>query len=102
MRAVYAARRNVLLAALAEHAPDVPVTGLAAGFHALVHLPAGTSEHGVCAAALERSVGLYGMSAYRASRATTPPQLVLGFGNVGERDIAEGIAAVGHLLTGRS
>lgn len=27
---------------------------------------------------------------------------VLGFGDVGERAIAEGIATIGHLLTGRS
>ena len=50
------------------------------------------------AAARDRSVGLYGMSAYRSTRATTPPQLVLGFGNLGERAIQAGIAAVGDLL----
>src|SRR5262245_39636420 len=33
-RAEYAARREILLAALATHAPGVRVTGLAAGFHA--------------------------------------------------------------------
>jgi GntR family transcriptional regulator/MocR family aminotransferase len=101
MRATYAARRTGLLATLAEHAPEVPVTGLAAGFHAVAHLPAGADEQRVVTAARERSVGLYGMSTCRASRATTPAQLVLGFGNVGERAITEGIAAVGHLLTGR-
>ncbi|MYX95866.1 aminotransferase class I/II-fold pyridoxal phosphate-dependent enzyme [Streptomyces sp. SID486] len=101
MRAGYAGRRGVLLDALAEHAPGVPVTGLAAGFHAVAHLPAGADEHHVVTAARARSVGLYGMSTWRASGAATPAQLVLGFGDVGERAIAEGIAAVGHLLTGR-
>ncbi|MGW0766075.1 MocR-like pyridoxine biosynthesis transcription factor PdxR [Streptomyces sp. NPDC002676] len=101
MRATYAARRTTLLAALAEHAPGLPVTGLAAGFHAVAHLLAGADEHHVVTSARARSVGLYGMSACRAARASSPAQLVLGFGNVGERAITEGVAAVGHLLTDR-
>ncbi|WP_251096378.1 PLP-dependent aminotransferase family protein [Streptomyces sp. Caat 7-52] len=101
MRAAYATRRAALLAALAEHAPGLPVTGLAAGFHAVTHLPPGVDELHVVTTARERSVGIYGMSTCRASDATTPAQLVLGFGNVGERAIVEGIAAIGPLLTGR-
>ncbi|MFJ5827908.1 PLP-dependent aminotransferase family protein [Streptomyces sp. NPDC093089] len=102
VRATYAARRAALLAALAEHAPALPVTGLAAGFHAVAHLPAGADEHHIVTAARERSIGLYGMSACRASGSATPAQLVLGFGNVGERDIREGIAAIGDLLVNGS
>ncbi|MFG2884343.1 aminotransferase class I/II-fold pyridoxal phosphate-dependent enzyme [Streptomyces sp. NPDC048297] len=101
MRTTYAARRTALLSALAAHAPGLRVTGLAAGFHAVAHLPAGAVEQDVVTAARERSVGLYGMSAHRASGAASPAQLVLGFGNVGERAVGEGIAAVGRLLTGR-
>ncbi|WP_086728631.1 PLP-dependent aminotransferase family protein [Streptomyces carpinensis] len=100
MRTTYAARRAVLLAALAEDAPVLRVTGLAAGFHAVTHLPTGVVEQDVVTVARERSVGLYGMSAYRASHAAEPAQLVLGFGNVGERAVAAGIAAVGRLLMG--
>jgi GntR family transcriptional regulator/MocR family aminotransferase len=40
------------------------------------------------------------MSGYRSSHATTPPQLVLGFGNLSERAIQKGIAALGDLLRG--
>jgi len=100
MRGVYAARRQALVDALARHAPAVRLTGLAAGFHAVAHLPAGVREEGVVAAARERSVGLYGMSAFRRSGATTPAQLVMGFGNLGERAIEEGVAAVADLLSG--
>ncbi len=39
-----------------------------------------------------------GMSLYRASGAADPPQLVLGFGNTGERAIESGIRAVADLL----
>ncbi|MFF7755157.1 PLP-dependent aminotransferase family protein [Streptomyces sp. NPDC007971] len=101
MRTMYAARRATLVEALAVHAPRVRLTGLAAGFHAVAHLPAGAREEQVLADALSRRVGLYGMSACRASRAPGPPQLVLGFGDVPERAITEAIATVGDLLDGR-
>src|SRR6266704_2158249 len=77
MRATYAGRRDALAAA---------------------HLPDGADEPAVVTTALQRSVGLYGMSLSRADGATTPPQLVLGFGNVGERAIGPGIGAVADLL----
>jgi GntR family transcriptional regulator/MocR family aminotransferase len=98
MRAVYAARRARLVSALGHHAPAVRLTGLAAGFHAVAHLPDGADEGAIVAAAADRRVGLYGMSDFRASGAADPPQLVLGFGNTGERAIEQGIAAVADLL----
>ncbi len=100
MRAVYADRRTVLVSALSTFAPGVPLTGLAAGFHAVAHLPATADEAAVIAAARSRGVGVYGMSASRSSGATTPPQLILGFGNLGDRAIRAGIEAVGDLLSG--
>ena len=98
MRASYARKRSALTGALAAHAPDVAVTGLAAGFHAVAHLPGTLAEQPVVAAARERSVGLYGMSSHRSSGSELPAQLVLGFGDLGDRAIASGIAAVGDLL----
>lgn len=100
MRATYAARRTALVTALAQHAPAVRLSGLAAGFHAVAHLPDGTDEATVVAQARARGVGLYGMSDCRTSKSALPPQLVLGFGNVTERAITEGIAAVADLLGG--
>jgi GntR family transcriptional regulator / MocR family aminotransferase len=98
MRTRYAGRREALVQALARYAPEVELTGLAAGFHAVAHLPATASEKTVIAAARERSVGLYGMSACRSTGATTPPRLVLGFGDLTESAIHTGIATVGDLL----
>jgi len=99
VRAEYAARRHILIQALAKHAPQVPLTGLAAGFHAVAHLPQGTAEQDVIQAARSRSVGLYGMSTYRADHASHPPQLVLGFGNTSQRAIQGGIAVLGDILS---
>jgi hypothetical protein len=40
------------------------------------------------------------MSTYRSSGTDRPGQLVVGFGNLSERTIEAGIAAVGDLLQG--
>jgi GntR family transcriptional regulator/MocR family aminotransferase len=100
MRTTYAQRRGALVNALGQHAPGIRLTGLAAGFHAVAHLPEQAEEQAVVSAARTRSVGLYGMSAFRATGATTPAQLVLGFGNLSERSIQAGIAAIADLLQG--
>jgi GntR family transcriptional regulator / MocR family aminotransferase len=99
MRRGYAARRRALVQALHMHAPQAEVSGLAAGLHAVVRLPENADEEAIVREARARSVALYGMSTHRLDRATTPPQLVLGFGNLTESAIARGIAAVGDLLS---
>jgi GntR family transcriptional regulator/MocR family aminotransferase len=101
MRRVYAAKREALIDALARHAPGVELRGLAAGFHAVARLPDGVDVDAVVEQAAGRSIGLYPMSAYRTRHAGDhPPELVLGFGNLGEAAIERGIAAVGDLLRG--
>ncbi|HEY3502018.1 MAG TPA: hypothetical protein VGN37_04400 [Actinocatenispora sp.] len=95
MRARYAARRDVLVD-VATHAPGVRPTGLAAGVHAVAHLPDTADETAVVAAARTRRVGLYGISAHRSSRATVPPCLVIGLGDLSSDDVT---AAVADLLT---
>jgi GntR family transcriptional regulator / MocR family aminotransferase len=98
MRSIYARRRDTLVATLKALAPDVELHGLAAGFHAVAGLPARCNEPVVVEGARERSVGVYGMSRYRASGNPRPPELVLGFGNLSEPAIERGIAAIGDLL----
>jgi GntR family transcriptional regulator / MocR family aminotransferase len=100
MRGVYAAKREALIDALAHHAPDIELRGLAAGFHAVAPLPDGTDERAIAEEARARSVGLYPMSEYRFSGAVIPPELVLGFGNLTESAIRQGIEKVGDLLRG--
>ncbi|HET6869944.1 MAG TPA: PLP-dependent aminotransferase family protein [Solirubrobacteraceae bacterium] len=98
MRRVYAARRDTLLAALSEHAPGVPVHGLAAGFHAVAELRNDSEEAAIVAEARTRAVGLYGMSMYRPSGCSGAAALVLGFGNLTESAIERGIATIADLL----
>jgi GntR family transcriptional regulator / MocR family aminotransferase len=99
-RAEYAARREALVDALARHAPGLRVTGLAAGFHAVLHLPSEVDEDKVIEEAARRGVGLYGMAGMHQTTGIPTPRLVLGFGNTGQRAIETGIAAVADLLRG--
>jgi GntR family transcriptional regulator / MocR family aminotransferase len=98
MRTVYGGRRGVLARALAEHAPELDLRGLAAGFQAVARLPEHLDEQTIVAAARARSIGLYGMSEFRSNGATRPPELVLGFGNLSDESIEQGISAISDLL----
>ncbi len=98
MRAVYSGRRDTLVAALAAHAPEVVLSGLDAGFHAVAHLPDGADEQAIVEQARTRSIGLHGISSYRPSGRGGPPRLVLGFGNLSEAAIERGIETVADLL----
>lgn len=99
MRATYDGRRSVLVEALAEHAPGVELSGLAAGCHAVLPLPPGASEPAVVAEARARGVGVHGISRYRlVPDPEAPPALVLGFGDVDERAIRRGVRALGELV----
>ena len=98
MRGVYAARRRALMDALARHAPELEVLGMAAGFHALVLLPDGLEEDEVVAAARERSLGVYGLGDNTFGPSGWPPALVMGFGNLGEGAIEKGIAILAQVL----
>ncbi|MET0233037.1 MAG: PLP-dependent aminotransferase family protein [Kibdelosporangium sp.] len=99
-RTEYAARRDTLITALATHAPGSRVSGLAAGFHAVLHLPDGADESRVIAQARQRGVELYGMAEMRQLPGTAASQLVLGFGDTAQRSIEAGIAAIADLLRG--
>ncbi len=98
MRTLYAGRRTALVEAMADHAPAVRLSGLAAGFHVVAHLPEHIDEASLVAAARERSVAVYAMQDWRTSTVDAPPQLVLGFGNLDARAITAGIAAIADLL----
>jgi GntR family transcriptional regulator/MocR family aminotransferase len=98
MRSLYSRRRQALIDALAKHAPDVKLSGLAAGIHAVAHLPDTLDEETVIERARERSIGLRGMSHYRADGSTRPAQIVLGFGDLTAEAITHGIAKIANLF----
>ncbi|MFG2541182.1 PLP-dependent aminotransferase family protein [Streptomyces sp. NPDC048594] len=77
----YRRRRDALVAALAERAPGVRVTGIAAGLHAVLELPPGTERQTVRAAAWH-GLAVHGLSMFRHPDADVPPMdaLVVGYG----------------------
>lgn len=64
MRLRYRRRRDQLVAALAERAPDIRVSGIAAGLHAVLELPPGT-ERPVVQAAAWQGLGVEGLARFR-------------------------------------
>ncbi|CAM5656982.1 MocR-like pyridoxine biosynthesis transcription factor PdxR [Streptomyces griseomycini] len=76
----YRRRRDALVAALATRAPDVRVTGIAAGLHAVLRLPPGT-EPSVVRAATWQGLAVHGLSRYRhpAAATTAEDALVVGY-----------------------
>jgi len=79
-RLLYRRRRDRLLAALADAAPRLRVTGVAAGLQAVVELAPGTQEADVLEAAAARGLALDGMRAFCPAGVTYPEALVLGYG----------------------
>ncbi|MBT2384812.1 PLP-dependent aminotransferase family protein [Streptomyces sp. ISL-11] len=84
MRLRYRRRRDQLVAALAEHAPHIRVTGIAAGLHAVLELPPGTERATVQAAAWQ-GLALEGVSRFRYGGGgirdvAGPDGLIVGYG----------------------
>uniref|UniRef100_UPI00131C5DCB aminotransferase class I/II-fold pyridoxal phosphate-dependent enzyme n=1 Tax=Streptomyces aureus TaxID=193461 RepID=UPI00131C5DCB len=71
MRQRHRGRRDRLTALLAERVPAVRVTGIAAGLHAVLELPAGT-EGAALAATARRGVAVEGLAPYRHPDAGDP------------------------------
>ena len=79
-RLAYRRRRDTLIATLRREAPQVRVTGIAAGLHVLVQLPAGQREEDLVADAAARGLAIEGLSAYAAvPEGQHVPALVLGY-----------------------
>ena len=105
VREVYRARTDVLAAEAELAFGQGRLQGLAAGCHALLLLPEGTSERAVVATAATMGVRVNGLERYRFVAADTaaepgprPPALVLGFGNVGEQQIRRGIRTLAEAV----
>ncbi|MDQ8701650.1 PLP-dependent aminotransferase family protein [Streptomyces sp. LHD-70] len=80
MRLRYRRRRDHLVQALAARAPHIPVTGVAAGLHAVLRLPPGT-ERSTLKAAQWQGLALDGLAEFRHPDATGPRRegLVVGY-----------------------
>ncbi|PKK16059.1 PLP-dependent aminotransferase family protein [Thermomonospora sp. CIF 1] len=99
MRQVYRRRRDRLVAVLAERAPHITVSGIAAGLHAVLALPPGTEEDTV-RAARRHGVAVDGLGDYRHPAGVMPPRdgLVVGYGTPPEHGFAAAVDALVRAL----
>jgi GntR family transcriptional regulator/MocR family aminotransferase len=78
-RLAYRRRLERIHNVLAHAAPQLTTSGLAAGLHTVVELPAGTDEEHLERAAAARGLAVEGMRHYTAPDHTSTPALVLGY-----------------------
>ncbi|GAB3454823.1 MocR-like pyridoxine biosynthesis transcription factor PdxR [Actinophytocola sediminis] len=76
-RALYRARRDALLAALADRLPSWQPVGVAAGLHVVLRLPPGTDDAALSDRLADRGINAPALSTY--ARRPPYPGLVLGY-----------------------
>jgi GntR family transcriptional regulator/MocR family aminotransferase len=94
------ARRDALLAAVARELPGARVSGVSAGLHALVHLPRAVELQALLPAAAERSLGVYPRELHRIEPRAHDDALVMGYANLSEPAIAEGVRRLAEVIGG--
>ncbi len=92
------ARRDALIAAVAEHLPHARISGISAGLHALVQLPEAIDAQQLLSHAAERSLGVYPLTLHLIDPPSDTDALVLGYANLAEPAIDEGIRRLGEVL----
>ncbi len=96
MRRVYRARRDALVAALREELGEIVQVGPAeAGIHLLALLPEGTDDVALAERAREQGLAIAPLSPHYQAQAR--PGLLLGFGAMGEEQLAEGVRRLAPL-----
>jgi GntR family transcriptional regulator/MocR family aminotransferase len=98
MRRRYVARRNALLQALARYLPDATVLGAAAGLHLTVRFPDGYSIAELVRGAADMRVRVEPLAPCYADEAAAPPGLMLGYANVTETQIVEGVRVLARVM----
>ncbi|SCD41836.1 GntR family transcriptional regulator / MocR family aminotransferase [Streptomyces sp. SolWspMP-sol7th] len=99
MRLRYRRRRDALVAAVTARAPEVGVSGIAAGLHAVLRLPPGTEPVVLRAATWER-LALTGLGQFRHPDAELPPEdaLVVGYATPPEHSWPSALEALCRVL----
>jgi GntR family transcriptional regulator / MocR family aminotransferase len=90
LRPIYRARRDALVAGLAQRLPDLRPTGIAAGLHLLAWLPAELDETTVVQAAAAHGVAIAGLAPYRVTP-SGDGGLIFGYSTLTESAILRGI-----------
>ncbi len=98
MRTRYRARRDALVAALADELPEATVRGVAAGLHVAAELPEAFDERAIIAEVRRRRIDLATLDPYRVTQSGGPPTLLIGYGQIAEAAIAAGVAELARAV----
>lgn len=90
LRPVYRARRDALVAALAQRLPELRPAGIAAGLHLVAWLPPELNEGQVVQAARAAGVAVAGLEPYRLAP-STDGGLIFGCSTISESAIRRGV-----------
>lgn len=97
MRPVYRARRDALIAELAEQLPRLRPTGVAAGLHLVAWLPDGVDEAEAVAAAADHGVAIAGLTPYRLEP-SRQGGLIFGYSDLDSTAIRRGVRLLAEAL----
>jgi GntR family transcriptional regulator / MocR family aminotransferase len=98
MRGRYRARRDALVAALAEFLPEASVHGIAGGLHATVRLPEGHDEQAIRDAARRRRIRFNTTCDYRPEGDAAGVTLMLGYAQLPEPAIRAGVRELAEMI----
>lgn len=99
MKRLYAKRRSRLIACLERSFGErVRIFGDSAGLHLVAEFPTHRIDAETMMRLEERRVRLYPAEAYAIVKGRHERQLIMGFGNVTERQIAEGVETMATVL----
>ncbi|MFI6623113.1 PLP-dependent aminotransferase family protein [Streptomyces sp. NPDC050528] len=87
----YRNRRDAVVQALAEQLPHAPISGIAAGLHLILRLPATLDTAAVVTAAAARSLRVADLTTYHATNDHADHGLVLGYGNLADNAVTEAV-----------
>ncbi|MGI9004785.1 MAG: PLP-dependent aminotransferase family protein [Streptosporangiaceae bacterium] len=91
-RLAYRRRRDRLITALRQQAPQITLTGIAAGLQAVAELPAGSAEADTVARAARNGVAVQGLAGYTVPGYEREPAVVIGFGRPAEHAFTAAVA----------
>jgi GntR family transcriptional regulator/MocR family aminotransferase len=97
LRPVYRARRDALVAALAQRLPDLRPAGIAAGLHLVAWLPAELDEGEVVQTAAAHGVAVAGLEPYRVAP-SADGGLIFGYSTIAESAIRRGIGLLADAI----
>jgi GntR family transcriptional regulator/MocR family aminotransferase len=100
-RLAYRRRRDRLVAALRASAPQVRVTGIAAGLHAVLRLPPGQREDVLVTRAARHGLAVEGLGGYTMDGYAQEPALVVGYATPPGHAYSTAVARLCAALAGR-